>query len=260
MAPASSHPETPVSGYKPASKEYFPMNAITNIWVIVPAAGVGQRMGGDRPKQYLPLLDGCVLQVTLNKLLAIPAVGQILVALSPEDRYFPEYINVHKRITRIDGGSERAHSVFSGLEYLLARGKAEDWVLVHDAARPCFSRLGVERLLAAAERNQQGAMLAAATADTLKRVVDGKVQCTVDRSHIWLAHTPQLFPVGVLHRAFQQAFADGHLVTDEASAMEYIGLHPEVVPDSRDNLKITQPEDLALAEWILRRQGYPETF
>ncbi len=224
------------------------------IWAIVPAAGVGSRMGASLPKQYLPLADSCVLQVTLSKLLNTPEIDGVLVAIAEHDPWFKQAILPDARLEAIEGGMERAHSVLNGLQCLMSRGYQDDWALVHDAARPCVAAAQIHALIHSANEFEYGTILAARAADTLKHVVAGKVQATVDRNTIWYAHTPQIFRVGMLHKAIEDALTQGQQVTDESSAMELSGYMPQVLEDSRDNLKITQPEDLALAEWILQQQ------
>lgn len=213
-------------------------------------------MGSDIPKQYLMLGRRCVLQVSLNKLLSFPAIEKVIVALSPDDIWFEQFIAADRRIQTLVGGAERAHSVMRGLEYLVTQGHSDDWVLVHDAARPCVDPAQLNVLYESALASATGAILACAVADTIKQSRGLQVQHTVDRSALWLAHTPQIFPVGELHNAMAKALANNLVVTDESSAMELNGCRPVIVPDSRDNLKITQSEDLALAEWILQKQGF----
>lgn len=223
-----------------------------NIWALIPAAGSGQRMGAPLPKQYLPLAGSTVLQVTLGKLAALPQVRGLVVAVAEKDAWFAA-LELPPLVT-VAGGRERADSVLNGLRYLVEQGREADWVLVHDAARPCVRPANITLLIERARQRNCGGLLAVPVADTLKQAAGETVARTLDRSSLWAAHTPQLFPVGQLYRALTKALADGARITDEASAIEYCGGEVLLVPDARDNIKITQPEDLGLAEHILRAQ------
>ncbi len=224
------------------------------LWAVVPAAGIGARMNAPVPKQYLPLAGATVIEITLRKLLATASVDGVWVAVAAHDDQF-QRLPVSQQVRVVAGGSERAQSVINVLQQLMDQVDGEDWVLVHDAARPCVRPQSIAALIAAASASGQGAILAAPVADTLKQEAAGRITGTVCRQHLWQAHTPQLFRLGLLHDALHQALASGNAITDEASAIERLGLQPLIVPDTRDNLKITQPEDLPLAEFILSRQG-----
>ncbi len=223
------------------------------LWAIVPAAGIGARMNAPLPKQYLPLAGATVIEITLRKLLATVAVDGVWVAIAPHDEHFHR-LPISRQTGVVEGGSERAHSVFNVLQSLTGQADPEDWVLVHDAARPCVRPDSIARLIATTSASPHGAILAAPVADTLKQESAGRIMRTVSRRHLWQAHTPQLFRLGLLHRALGEALTAGDTVTDEASAVERLGMQPLIVPDARDNIKITQPEDLPLAEFILSRQ------
>ncbi len=229
------------------------MTDSAKFWALVPAAGAGRRMGADIPKQYLPLAGKTVLEITLDKLHSIPGLHGVVVALAKEDAHFATLAG-SQRVTQVVGGTERADSVYQGLLWLKSQGRECDWVLVHDAARPCVRLENIQRLIDRALAENCGAILAVAVADTLKRASQGQVAHTVNREHLWAAHTPQMFRVGELCRALESARDAGVVVTDEASAIEHAGGKVLLVADSRDNIKITQPEDLALAEQILRSQ------
>lgn len=221
-------------------------------WVIVPAAGTGSRFGGDVPKQYARLLDQSVLEHTLRCMLQYADPAGVLVAISADDPYW-EQLDVARdpRITTVAGGRERADSVQNGLAALVGRAQAEDWVLVHDAARPCIEQQDVENLIGELEGHPVGGLLAVPVADTLKRAAsNGSVETTVDRNHLWQAQTPQMFRYQALSQAMEAACQQGLPVTDEASAMEYAGFLPRLVAGSRTNLKITNREDLMLARLI----------
>lgn len=228
------------------------------LWAVVPAAGAGLRMGGDIPKQYLPLAGKTVLEKTLEKLLAVEAVSTIVVALSEQDEYWEaSAMSRHPRIQRCMGGSERSDSVLNALQHISAQVSTEQspWVMVHDGARPCVT---VERIQALAEQAWSrgcGAILAAPVTDTVKQVaIDQHIDATRDRSSLWLAHTPQMFPLRQLKAALQYCREHNIAITDEAAAVEAFGGKACVVSDRRDNIKVTMPEDLAWAEFILENQ------
>lgn len=220
---------------------------------IVPAAGVGSRMQADRPKQYLMLHGKTILDHTVERLLSHPAISEVVVAVSEEDEYFSDTaIAHHSLVTRVAGGKERCDSVLSALDYLKQQGYQE-WVLVHDAARPNVSHKDISALIEQGCQHQVGAILASKVRDTMKRSTSfNEIKSTVERVDLWHALTPQMFRCYPLQQALQSAL-DNHLkVTDEASCMELIGLSPLLVEGRADNLKVTQPEDLALAEFYLR--------
>ncbi len=224
-------------------------------WGIVPAAGVGKRMGADIPKQYLPVLGKPVLQHTLERLLSVEALSAVVVALGKEDGFWPELpFADNPRILVADGGKERADSVLSALHRLDGIAAHDDWVLVHDAARLCLTRADVLKLIETLEHDPVGGILALPSSDTLKGVTDGIIIDTVDRSHVWRALTPQMFRYGALKEALTSAAELGLTVTDEASALELKGQTPRIVEGRPDNLKITRPEDLPLATFYLEQQ------
>lgn len=215
---------------------------------VVPAAGLGTRMGAGAPKQYLPLAGATVLEHALRPLLAHPGLQRLVVALAADDDRFPTCaLAEDPRVATVTGGDTRAGSVASALA-AMGPGDPEGIVLVHDAARPCLGAEDLARLLDAAAP-PHGALLAIPVRDTLKRDNGaGQVARTVDRSGLWQALTPQAFPLGALREALHKA---GGNVTDEAAAMERAGLAPRLVEGSPANIKITRPGDLPLAEAIL---------
>lgn len=225
------------------------MTVKQTITAVVPAAGVGRRMGADLPKQYLMLSGKTVLEQTLDRLLAHPSVGHIIVAIGPHDEVFSTLAPAsHPDISWVVGGAERADSVLSAL-----RQVTTEYVLVHDAARPCLAHADLDALLAAG-RQPDGAILACRVRDTMKRGNErGGITETVPRQDLWHALTPQCFPTQPLRRALEQALAGGVEVTDEASAMEWAGFHPRLVEGRADNIKITRPEDLGLAAFFLQQ-------
>jgi len=227
-----------------------------SFWVVIPAAGVGRRMGGSVPKQYLELNGRLVIDHTIERLLMHPMVDGLYLALSEEDRRWQdtEFAD-HPDLVRVSGGSERCYSVFNALTALRGRADPNDWVLVHDAARPCVRRGDIDRLIQMVRTYEVGGLLGMPVSDTMKRTdaVDQIVD-TVERSHLWRAFTPQMFRLNALFDALKGALDAGFLVTDEASAMEWAGMRPIMVESQPDNLKITRSEDLALASFYLKRQ------
>lgn len=225
-------------------------------WAVVPAAGKGARMGADRPKQYLELAGRSVLEHTLARLLAEPRIAGIVVPLATDDDYGRALLaRCGERVAAAVGGAERCHSVLNGLD-ALPGATAEDWVLVHDAARPCLRQADLARLIDTLAADACGGLLAVPVRDTLKRCADdGRVEHTVDRNRLWHALTPQMFRVRVLREALRAALAANRLVTDEAQAIELAGFVPRIVEGHADNIKITRPEDLPLADHYLRTQG-----
>jgi 2-C-methyl-D-erythritol 4-phosphate cytidylyltransferase len=233
------------------------MNPTLNYWAVVPAAGVGQRMGGEVPKQFLPLGKQTVLEHSLESLWhTLKLKGLVLVsaghpALASIQERFSSY-----RLLRAEGGSERCHSVLNGLDALRGKAHADDWVLVHDAARPCVRAHDLHRLVDYIGSHPVGGLLGFPVHDTIKRADEnGKVFATVDRTGLWRAHTPQMFRYGLLHEALKSALSAGYEVTDEASAIEHAGHQPLMVEGHADNIKITHPDDLLLAEFYLQQQG-----
>ncbi len=222
--------------------------------VIVPAAGVGSRVGGTCPKQYQLLGDAFLIDVTLERLARALPGATLMVALGACDDWWAQSRSSGQRhIHTCTGGASRADSVLAGLRALAC--PTGHPVLVHDAARPCITPLDIRRLLEAVGGSESGGLLAQAVSDTVKEVDDARrVIATRDRSHLWRAQTPQLFPSGVLERALVNSVADGAPVTDEASAVEHLGLKPLVVPGRADNIKVTHPGDLAMAAWLIEQQ------
>ncbi|TVP90828.1 MAG: 2-C-methyl-D-erythritol 4-phosphate cytidylyltransferase [Pseudomonadaceae bacterium] len=228
------------------------MNSPVPFWVVIPAAGIGQRMQADRPKQYLPLKGKALIEHTLDCFLQHPDLRGLTVCLAENDAWWPQLSCAgDTRIQRCIGGQERADSVLNGLSALLEQGaQAEDWVLVHDAARPNLARSDLDKLLQALADDPVGGLLAVPVRDTLKQVdANGRVTNTPDRSQFWQAYTPQMFRLGALQQALSAALAAGSSITDEASAMEWAGQAPRLVGGRADNIKVTRPEDL---DWLAR--------
>jgi 2-C-methyl-D-erythritol 4-phosphate cytidylyltransferase len=214
-------------------------------------------MGGSRPKQYLPLAGRTVIEWSLAPFLAHARTAAIVVVLADQDLRWPQTtLAGESKIATTVGGAERMDSVLAGLRALQDRAAPDDWVLVHDAARPCLSATDLDRLLNELNDDPVGGLLAAPVVDTLKRADDGsRVSQTVPREKLWRALTPQMFRRDILQRALEEALARGFAVTDEAQAVEALGLQPKLVAGDPDNLKITLSEDLPRAERILQSRS-----
>lgn len=230
------------------------------LWAIVPAAGAGRRMATNTPKQYLQLGEKTVLEHTLDTLLACRQLAGVVVVLSADDGYWPDLQGRYSSqpLAVVTGGAERCHSVLNGLTHLAGKVAADDWVLVHDAARPCVRLTDIDTLIRTLSATSHGGLLGVPVADTMKQV-DGtdRVTATVARENLWHAYTPQMFRLGSLRAALQQAIDNDLLVTDEASAMELAGVQPQMVQGQRDNIKITVPADLELAAFYLQAREQP---
>jgi len=232
-------------------------NAAPRFWVIVAGAGNGSRMGGGLPKQYLPLAGKTVLEQTLTRLAAPPRIAGIVIALAADDAHWATLkLQLDIPLRQVIGGGARCHSVLAALDSLLEAADPRDWVLVHDAARPCVRAADLERLMDALSDDAVGGLLAVRAHDTLKRADStGHVADTLDRAELWHAQTPQMFRLGALHAALNAAIGAGELVSDEAAAMERAGAMPRLIEGHGDNIKITRPDDLILAETYLRAQA-----
>jgi 2-C-methyl-D-erythritol 4-phosphate cytidylyltransferase len=208
------------------------------------------------PKQYLELAGRPLLAHTCEALLAHPAVETLVLVVAADDERWRDAIGEWaERIVTVTGGRERCHSVYNGLRAIRDRAAADDWALVHDAARPCLSQADLHTLLERVADDPVGGLLGLEVRDTMKRTdAQGRIVETVDRTSLWHALTPQVFRFGLLYQALEKALEAEEWVTDEASAMERRGHKPLMVQGSADNLKVTRPEDLALAEWYLTRQ------
>jgi 2-C-methyl-D-erythritol 4-phosphate cytidylyltransferase len=225
------------------------------IIAIVPAAGVGSRMQADVPKQYLKINDKTILEHTVDKLLSHPSVESVIVAVSEDDPYYSglSFLS-EKPVVRVAGGNERADSVLAAIDYVKQR-IPNAWCLVHDAARPCITLADISKLIYEVSVHPVGGILASPVKDTMKRADDvNGIDHTVERVGLWHALTPQMFKVELLHSALTNALEEGGSITDEASAVEWTGLSPLLVEGRGDNIKITRPEDLALAEFYLMKE------
>lgn len=226
-------------------------NQSFSLAAIVPAACTGTRMQSVCPKQYLFIDDKRVIEYTLSTLLAHPRIKKIVVVLHPNDTIFDSLpLAQDQRITTVIGGETRAHSVMAGLHAI----NDFDWVLVHDAARPCLRLSDLDKLIEQVAASDQGGILATPVRDTMKQscVDNDQISHTIDRRYLWHALTPQMFPYKLLTNCLQQAISEQAIVTDEASALEFCGYHPHLISGHADNIKITQPEDLVLATYYLK--------
>lgn len=228
---------------------------------IVPAAGVGLRMGCDLPKQYLPLADATVIEQTLKVLLDCSIVERVIVGICQQDTIWSSLkVASNPRVDTVTGGHDRAETVVLCLQHI-AHQDRNRWVLVHDAVRPCLEGSDILSLWNALENGSVGGLLATRLVDTIKRAEDDSlvVAATLDRSDLWAAQTPQMFRLGELLSALHAARESGFQATDEASAIEVAGARPMLVAGSTENIKITRPEDLPLAEFYLRRRRGDES-
>jgi 2-C-methyl-D-erythritol 4-phosphate cytidylyltransferase len=232
----------------PTAPQYF---------LVIPAAGSGRRLPGACPKQYREILGKPLLQHTLEGIGSLPLFSLVVLALSNEDSFWPAVRDslapaIRDRIQVTTGGQERVNSVLAALELLGTQAGDEDWVLVHDAVRPLVSMQDVEFLISSVADLPSGGLLAQRVRDTLKAAGDNAlVDSTVDRSKLWQAQTPQMFRYGVLRQALQTAVEQGRTVTDEAAAVEALGLPVRLVKGHPYNIKVTWEEDLELAALLL---------
>lgn len=225
-------------------------------WAVIPAAGVGKRMQADRPKQYLPLGNKTVIEHTLDRLLSMPAISGVVVAISEGDEYWPALnYQSDKPLLIAHGGKERSDSVLNALQLLQHQaGKQTVWALVHDAARPCVRTADIQRLIEQAS-TEQGGLLALPVRDTMKRAGPADaIDHTVEREGLWHALTPQMFRLDLLLAALLQAQQQHQAITDDASAMELAGYRPQLIEAHEDNIKITRAFDLQLAQLYLHQQ------
>ncbi len=221
-------------------------------WAVIPAAGIGSRMASEIPKQYLEIAGKTILEHTLDRFFGHPKIAGVVLAISPDDQRW-ESLNVisEKSLIITHGGAERCHSVLSALQILEEHADQQDWVLVHDAARPCLRREDVDKLISEVADHKVGGLLAAPVRDTMKRSVENVVSETVERTGLWHALTPQMFRLFDLRKALENTLQKGLVVTDESQAMELMGMMPLLIEGHADNIKITRPQDLELATHYL---------
>lgn len=228
------------------------MNRAARLIGLIPAAGSGARIGGDVPKQYVPIGGRAMLEHSIDALAADARVREIVVVVARDDQRHRSLAPRARARVVAAGGASRAESVRNGLRALEASG--DDWVLVHDAARPCLSPRELARLIDAVIDDEVGGLLAAPLADTLKRAHDDRVDATLPRQALWRAQTPQMFRRDLLLRALE-AVPDADAITDESGAVERLGLRPKLVAGSATNVKVTTADDWPLAAAILKAQG-----
>ena len=230
--------------------------SIHRLWAVVPAAGSGRRFGGTTPKQYLKLHHQPIMVHSINRLFALPLSGCV-IAISPDDQ-LAQTLNYQNpsQLYFVVGGAERMDSVLAGLDFLSDRAASDDWVLVHDVARPCIAVDSLNKLHETLLGDAVGGILAIPVRDTLKKAQDNQILETVSRDHLWQAQTPQMFRFGLLHDALIAAKKQNLQVTDEASAVEFAGFTVKIVEGRMDNIKVTYADDLALASVILQAQGH----
>ncbi len=227
------------------------------IWAILPAAGIGLRMGSNTPKQYLPINGVPVISICLDKLSSVSAIEKIVVVLHPQDSHWSELnIGSDKSLLVAEGGDQRHQSVLNGLQHIQSQAEDDDWVLVHDAVRPCVRSSDIGNMINRLKNHPVGGLLGTPVDNTLKQVNEKVVvQSTVDRNSYWNALTPQMFRYGLLKKAMEKVIAEKHNVTDESAAMELLGYQPQIIEGSKDNIKLTRSIDLILASKILEIQA-----
>lgn len=239
--------------------------ASSGVWVIIPAAGIGSRMGGEIPKQYLTIHSKTILEHTISRFFAFDAIVGILIVLGESDPYWPEVesglsdIGISSPFLQVTtGGAERADTVVNGLNFLGDEFNLsqDQWVMVHDAARPCVRNKDLLSLLELRDSDHDGGILATPAKDTMKRAASGNhlISHTESREKLWHALTPQLFRLGALSNAIESAKLSGKQLTDEASAMEFVGASIVLVEGASDNIKLTTPSDLPLIEFLLQQR------
>lgn len=247
------------------------MNRQPNFWAVIPAAGVGARMQASCPKQYLKLAGKAVIEHSIDSIMSIEGISGVKLCLSPEDDYVTSLPLLGGLVSRVDGGATRAQSVLNGLLSLQEEAADDDWVLVHDAARPCLENDILKTFIQRVEGDSVGGIMAVRAKDTLKqarfenepknqsssiettRIQTTLIRKTLDRSTIWHAQTPQMFRYRLLIDALSMGIDNGLDITDEASAVEAAGHAAMLVEGSAHNIKITTPDDLAIAEFLLSR-------
>jgi 2-C-methyl-D-erythritol 4-phosphate cytidylyltransferase len=231
-------------------------------WAIVPAAGIGRRMQAatkeDVPKQYQQILGKTILEHTLERIDQLDFLAGTTVVLNEKDIWWKTLnVNLTNSLVTTTGGSERIDSVLNGLQAIASQAKEMDWILVHDAVRPCVSLEDIRRLVETLGTSETGGLLVTPVTETLKKLSEGsKVEKTVPREDYRLAATPQMFRYGLLRSALEKALNDNSVITDEANAMENAGHTIQCVQGRADNIKITHKEDILLAEFFLNRSSH----
>ena len=229
----------------------------TKVHALIPAAGRGTRYGGAVLKQYLPISGKAVLAHSIGIFQFHPMISSITVVLAEDDQWFESSVgSLAANVETVIGGDTRAQSVRNGLQFIADKYSATDWAVIHDGARPCLAPANLDRLLEQGLKSPDGAILAMPVGDTLKIAGDAnEITSTFDRKGLWAAQTPQLFRIRVLMDAIDAALREGCELTDEASAMEFVGAKPKLVMGSFANIKVTYPKDLGIAEALLVRKA-----
>ncbi len=232
------------------------MSTHLRYWAVIPAAGVGTRMQTDVPKQYLSINHKTILEHTLSRFCLEPVISGVVVVISKDDNTWESLsISSDSKITVARGGVLRCHSVLNGLHALSHQANKNDWVLVHDAARPCLRKEDINLLINTIGEHAVGGLLGVPVKDTMKQAdATGTIQKTVGRKGLWHALTPQMFRLGILIDAIENALSKDLLVTDEAQAIELNGLQPILVEGRLDNIKITRNNDLIMAKLFLAQK------
>jgi 2-C-methyl-D-erythritol 4-phosphate cytidylyltransferase len=236
------------------------MDEAQHFWVVIPAAGIGQRFGNKAPKQYLRLFDKTILEHSIELFVDLPHIKQIIIPLSEDDDYFfnlPYY--QHEKIQVVKGENIRSGSVLNALLYLKEKADGQDWVLVHDAVRPCLHPHDRQTLFQSLCQDPIGGILATPVADTVKHVTQQEISHTVNRASLWLAQTPQMFRLQVLLEALSFCAKSQLTVTDEASAIEQFGFSPKIVEAYYPNPKLTYPRDLDMITALILAKQEKET-
>lgn len=223
-----------------------------NYFIIVPAAGIGTRMESDIPKQYIMVKNKCIIEYTLNTLLAYSAFEKCVVVINAYDKNWHSLKLTHPKLITTTGGTERANSVLNGLIALKPFIKNNDWVLVHDAARPFLHASDIDKLITELSNDSLGGLLGSPLKNTIKRIQDNRCFATLDRQHLWHALTPQMFRYHWIFKALNSAIEKKQTVTDESSAIELLGKHPKIIAGRADNIKITDRNDLDFFNYCLQ--------
>ena len=223
------------------------------IWTIIPAAGIGQRFGSSVPKQYHKINGKTIIEYAINPFLQLTQCHKVIITLNPADTYFKKLkINQHHKMITVQGGASRADSVLNALHSISSEAHENDWVLVHDAVRPCISKNEIQSFIAETLQDEVGGLLMAPSSDTLKSVSSNRIDQTLDREQIWRALTPQMFRFGLLMKGFSKSL---NHITDESSAIEALNLKPKMIKGHPRNIKITWDSDLTFAHAIINQNN-----
>lgn len=232
------------------------MSSMPKCWAVIPAAGIGERVGASIPKQYLKIAGKTILAHAIDPFVKNRRIAGITIALHPHDEYF-DALSIKSssdKIQVMEGGETRAHSVLNALNSIVARMNHGDYVLVHDAARPCLTTHDLNKLIDVCMNHEIGGIIGSRVSDTIKHVEDNNIIATINREHVWRAYTPQMFKYDLLRNAIESALKNNVCITDEASAIEYLGHQSCMVEGDASNIKVTTAEDIALAEIYLQKE------